>query len=1152
MQRENFIHLHVHTEYSLLDGTIRIPQLIERACQLKMPAVAMTDHGNLHGAVEFVQAANKAGVRPIIGCEFYVAPGSMRERKNTSGLPNNFHLTVLCENNEGYQNLVKLSTASWLDGFYYKPRVDRELLAKHSRGLIVLSGCVKGEANYHLSNGNLQKARESLAAYRDIFGKDNFYVELHDFGLEVQRQNNPQLIRLARELDLKLVAANDVHFLDRSQYDIHEIIVCIGTDTTLDSPNRLRFSPELYFKTPAEMFSLFNEIPEACRNTLSIAERCNVQLEFGKNKYPHFPTPDGLTQEEYLRQICLEGLTKRYGDRAHSDPSLRQRLDYELSVINKTGFASYFLIVWDFIHFAKKNGVPVGPGRGSAAGSLVSYVLEITDVDPIRYGLIFERFLNPERVTPPDIDIDFCMDRRSEVFDYVRRKYGERQVSHIITFGTLGARSAIRDVARVLNKIPTEEIDVFAKLIPATPDITLDSALQRNPEIEKFLKDSPDLQQVWDYAKRLEGLARNPGVHAAGIVIGDRPLDEYIPLCRGQKNIVVTQYSMSPLTDLGLLKMDFLALKTLTVIEDASQLIRKKIPDFNILNIPLDDQDTFDILNRGETLGVFQVEKPGITQVCRRFDVRTIEDIIALLALYRPGPMQFIPNYIERKKGLQPIEYAHPLLEPICRETYGILVYQEQVMRAANVLAGYSLGQADLLRRAMGKKDKEKMDKERKNFVEGCKRVNNIPEEQANAIFDFIAKFAEYGFNKSHSAAYALICYQTAWLKAHHPVEFFCALLSNEEGKTEKLGSIIADCQRVGIQVLPPDINRSELKFTPCVHKGKPAILFGLAAIKNVGAEAIAAALRERNTNGPFTSLGEFCARCPDCKRPLLQSLIQAGAFDCLGTPRYLLDAHLDRILNAASGIHRDRSIGQRSLFDELEFVNPFPTHDDKNLKPWDLDQILAMEKDLLGYYFSGHPLDKYVGNFDSSEICPISELPLKLSNEQTTLKIAGIINAFSKHLSKSKRSFVRITLEDFSSQLEITVWEEQLEKYQNFLAVGKAIEAKIRAVLQDDDTIRATLESASLLKEKRDLKPFELVILFDSLNSEKLERLHSILSNQQGKRPLWLTFKKADGSSLTMRPSQRFCVGNVNALLTEISTALPGLLPSRVAYSVS
>lgn len=1115
---------------------------MQKARQFGMPAVAMTDHGNLFGAVEFVQAANKAGIKPILGCELYVAPGSMRSRDQSSGLPNNFHLTVLCENGEGYGNLVKLSTASWLEGFYYKPRVDRELLAQHSRGLIVLSGCVKGEVHYHLSNGNVQKAQETLAIYRDIFGKDNYFVELQDFGLDAHVHNNPLLLELARKLDIPVIATNDVHFLEPSHHEMHDVMVCIGTNAKLNDTNRLRYSPELYFKSPEEMWTIFREVPEACQNTLAVAERCNVQLEFGKNKYPHFSPPNNLSQEDYLRQLCLEGLRKRYGERAVTDPQLLQRLDYELSVINKTGFASYFLIVWDFIHFAKTHGIPVGPGRGSAAGSLVSYVLEITDLDPIRYGLIFERFLNPERVTPPDIDIDFCMDRRAEVIDYVRQKYGERQVSHIITFGTLGARSAIRDVARVLD-VPLAEVDSFAKLIPSNPDITLSAALERNPDIVKTLESAPHLRQVWEYATHLEGLARNPGVHAAGIVIGDRPLDDYIPLCRGKDNIVVTQYSMAPLTDLGLLKMDFLGLKTLTVIEDASQLIRRKIPDFHISKIPLDDQAAFDILNRGETLGVFQVEGAGITQMCRRFDVRCIEDIIALIALYRPGPMQFIPNYIERKKGLQPIEYAHPLLEPICRETYGILVYQEQVMSAANVLAGYSLGQADLLRRAMGKKDKEKMDKERKNFVEGCKRVNNIPESQANTIFDFIAKFAEYGFNKSHSAAYALLCYQTAWLKAHHPVEFFSALLSNELGKTEKIGTIIADCQRLGIQVLPPDINRSELKFVPCVHNQKPSILFGLAAIKNVGTEAIAAAVQERNRNGPFKSLEDFCARCPDCKRPLLQSLIQCGAFDCFGTPRYLLEAFLDRTLSAASKLQRDRSVGQRSLFDELELLKPMPTHDDKKIPPWPLQKILDYEKDLLGFYFSGHPLDDYIGNFSSREICPIAEMPKRLSEKPEKIRIAGIITSFSKHFSKNQRAFARMVIEDFSSQIEIAIWDDELQKYQEILKVGNVIYATIRASFLDEETIRANLESARLLPKNKKVKPLELLLQYDALSEETLHQLAMVFSRHHGKYPLELVIQRRDGAQLRLRAGKKFQVGDPQPLLEELRSTFPNLL---------
>ena len=697
-----FVHLHCHTEYSLLDGAIRTKDLTKKAAGLGMPAVAMTDHGNLFGAVEFYQAAQKAGIKPIVGCEGYMANGSMRDKNASSSKEASFHTTILAKNNTGYLNLVKLISAAHLEGFYYKPRIDRELLDKHKEGLIVLSGCLKGEMNCRLSAGDPAGAREIAATYRDMFGRENYFVEIHDHGLDQQRRNNPELIKIAREFDLDIVAANDVHFLNREHHASHDVMLCIGTGAMVLDEKRMRYSPELYFKTGDEMAALFAEIPEAISNTVKVAELCNLEMEFGVPKYPAFPAPEGKTREEYLSEICWQGLRERYGERADTDPVLRERLEYEMGVIQKSGFVSYFLITWDFINYAKSNGIPVGPGRGSAAGSLIAYVMRITDIDPLRFGLIFERFLNPERVSPPDIDVDFCMERRGEVIDYVRRKYGERCVSQIVTFGTMGAKSVVRDVGRVLGW-SYGDADRLAKMIPNELNINLASAAEKNPELKNAIENEDATRQLWDHATVLEGLSRNTGIHAAGVVIGDRALDEYIPLCRGKDNEVITQYEMNGLTELGMLKMDFLGLKTLTVLQDAVRLIHEHTPDFDLDAIPMDDKPSFDIYNRGETLGVFQMESGGITNCCKRFDVKNVEDIIAIGALYRPGPMQFIDDYIARKKGQKKIEYHHPLLEQVCAETYGIMVYQEQVQRAANVLAGYSLGDADLLRRAMGK-----------------------------------------------------------------------------------------------------------------------------------------------------------------------------------------------------------------------------------------------------------------------------------------------------------------------------------------------------------------------------------------------------------------------------------------------------------------
>src|SRR5215468_2134122 len=879
MSRDSFVHLHLHTEYSLLDGSIRMRELMKKAAEFGMPAVAMTDHGNLFGAIEFYQEAQRAGVKPIIGCEVYVAPGSHKDRP-PSRRDSAYHFTLLAENETGYKNLVKLVTAAHLDGFHYAPRIDKELLAARSAGLIGLSGCLAGEINSAIQANNIEKAKQSAAEYRDILGTENFFLELHDHGMEEQKKCNAVLVQIARDLDVGLVAANDVHFLQRSNHEAHDVMLCIGTGKMVQDESRMRYLPELYFKSPAEMRQVFREFPEAIANTLHIGERCHLVLEFGRSKYPEYPVPPGKMREGYLRELCFQGLLRRYGERATSDPELKRRLEYELGVLEKTGFVSYLLIVWDFIHFAKERGIPVGPGRGSAAGSIVAYVLGITDIDPLQYGLIFERFLNPDRISPPDIDVDFCEARRGEVLEYVRQKYGERRVAQIITFGKLKAKSVVRDVGRVMGW-SYRDADRIAKMIPNELNITLDGAVVKNAELKRAIATEPATRQRFEHAKVLEGLSRNAGVHAAGVVIADRDLSDYIPLCHDVKgNDVISQYAMGPLNDLGLLKMDFLGLKTLTVIEDTLTLIRKHEPGFSLKNIPVDDPAGFGLYNRGETIGLFQMESGGMTNLSKQFDVKKLDDIIALIALYRPGPMELIPEYVKAKKGITPIKYLHPLLEDICADTYGVMIYQEQVMAAASKLAGYSLAQADLLRRAMGKKDKEKMAKERKNFIDGCAQTNKIPEKKANAIFDLLEKFAGYGFNKSHSAAYGVISYQTAYLKARYPVEFMAGLLSNEINNTEKISVFVGECRRMGIAILPPHINKSGLKFTPetVVAGGDrgvmrntetaavngsdySAIRYGLAAIKHVGEMAMEAAIREREGRGDFTSLDDFCAR---------------------------------------------------------------------------------------------------------------------------------------------------------------------------------------------------------------------------------------------------------------------------------------------------
>ena len=1139
-----FVHLHVHSQYSLLDGAIRMKHLVKRAKELGMPSIALTDHGVLYGAVEFYQEAEKAGIKPIIGCEAYVAPGSMLDRKSAHGGKDAaHHLTLLAADDEGYRNLVKITTAAHLEGFYYKPRVDREFLAAHAKGIIALSGCLKSEVNTALTDGKAGLAMDHAAAYRDIFGAENFFIELADHGIEQQRRNRGGLITIADDLGLGLVATNDVHFLERAHHEAHDVMICIGTGSMIHDEKRMRYVPELYLKSGEEMAALFADRPDAISNTLAIAERCHAKLEFGKSKYPDYTPPEGKTREGYLQELCEEGLRKRFGERAGTDPELRQRLDFELSVLLKTGFTSYFLIVWDFINYAKSRGIPVGPGRGSAAGSLVAYVLGITDLDPLRYGLLFERFLNPDRISPPDIDVDFCPNRRGEVIDYVRDKYGERAVSQIITFGTLGAKSVVRDVGRVLGW-SYGDADRIAKMIPNELNITLNGktdkegkhepgAIEKNPELKKAVEEEPSTGQLWGYASLLEGLSRNSGVHAAGVVIGDRDLSEYIPLARANDGSIVTQYAMGPLTDLGLLKMDFLGLKNLTVIDDASKLIRRHTPDFDIARLPMDDTATFDLLNRGETIGIFQLESGGMTATAKRFQISRFEDIIALIALYRPGPMQFIDDYIERKRGTKKIEYAHPLLEKICSETYGIIVYQEQVQQAASALAGYTLGQADLLRRAMGKKDMEKMKKEREVFVEGCDRVNNIPAKQANAIFDFLEKFAQYGFNKSHSAAYGLVSYQTAYLKANHPVEFMAGLLGNEVNNTDKISVFVAECARMGITILPPDINRSALTFLPEEYPGGRAIRFGLAAIKNVGEAAMASAVAEREKNGPFSSLEDFCSRLDSktVNKKILESLVRAGAFDWDGRHRAALDAAIEGAIGAAASVQRDRASGQVSLFDSFADLAPAAVKDaeDHRVPPWTRAEVLAHEKELLGFYVTGHPLDDYRGSLEAGSYGTTAEA--QAVTEKESLRLAGLlISVEKKYTKKDGRPFGVMTLEDDSGTLEFTAWDESFSKHEEILKPGAVISCTMR-ITPNEGVVRAIGSDFKALQPKPSKKPLRLRIDRTKLSESDLPLIVEAIRKIPGKRRLILEVITPSGTAFPLQLGEEFTFGDEQAL---------------------
>ncbi len=1148
MPSDSFVHLHLHTEYSFLDGAVRMKELMKKAAEFEMPAVAITDHGNLHGAIEFYQEATKSGIKPIIGCEAYMAPGSIKDRPNN---PRDaaYHFTLLAKDETGYRNLVKLISTAHLDGFHYKPRIDKELLAARSAGLIGLSGCLKGEINMAIQSDNLAKARQSVAEFRDILGAENFFLEMHDHGIEAQHKCNQALPRLAREFGLGLVAANDVHFLERSHHETHDVMVCIGTSKMVQDERRMRYPPELYFKSADEMRALFPDHPEAISNTLEIADRINLVLEFGVSKYPEYQMPEGKTREAYLRELCYKGLHDRFGERAETDTELVKRLDYEVGVIEKQGFVSYFLIVWDFIHFAKQRGIPVGPGRGSAAGSLAAYVLGITDIDPLQFGLIFERFLNPERVSPPDIDVDFCKERRGEVLEYVRQKYGERRVSQIVTFNKMNAKSAVRDVGRVIG-LSYGDADRLARMIPAGPgqqNITLAESAAANPELRRAIETEPATRQLWVHATLLEGRSRNFGVHAAGIVIGDRDLSEYVPLRRDPKEKeVITQYPMGPLNDLGLLKMDFLGLRTLTVLHDAVELIRQRLPDFLLEQIPMDDAATFALLNRAETIGIFQLEG-GMTGFCKQFDFKSIDDIIALSALYRPGPMDLIPDYIKRKKGLAKIKYEHPLLEEVCSDTYGVMIYQEQVMAAASRLGGYSLGQADLLRRAMGKKDREKMAKERANFIEGCARTNKIPEKKANAIFDLLEKFAGYGFNKSHSAAYGLISYQTAYLKANYPVEFMAGLLSNEINNTDKISTFVGECKRMGIPILPPDVNRSGLKFSPEAvaavrdpreegdggHRPplqKGAIRYGLAAIKNVGQGAMELAIREREARGDFTSLEDFCRRLDSriANRKMLESLVKCGAFDFLGRERAELFACIDECLAAASATHKDRASGQVSLFDDMPPPASKPTI--KRVLPWTEHEKMSYEKELLGFYVTGHPLDAYAALLSDGRyqtIASLNELP-----DRASFRIGGaIVQVDKKFTKKEGKPFAVVWLEDLTATLEVVLWNEVYATISDALALGRVI--SVQGTLDKrDDALRAVAQKVKLLTpaNSQPRSPNEsngngradseapLVLRFSpTASADEFRQVQAVLAASPGTRPVRLMFCRPDGESLQM-----------------------------------
>ncbi|HEX5646411.1 MAG TPA: DNA polymerase III subunit alpha [Nitrospira sp.] len=1024
----SFVHLHLHTQFSLLDGANQIEPLVRQVKAFGQPAVAMTDHGNMFGAVEFYRKATDAGIKPIIGCEAYMAMGS-RHAKKDSGLAHNdyYHLILLARNLTGYQNLIKLVSKGYLEGFYYKPRIDKELLKAHHDGIIALSGCLSGEIPYLIGQKDMAGAMAVAGEFQEIFGKDHFYLEVQANGLDHQRVANAGLMEIHKKLRIPLAGTNDCHYLKKDDARPHELMLCLQTGKTVSDPNRMKFdTDQLYVKSTEEIAPAFVEFPGAVSNTCRIADHCDLELALNKTHLPQYKVPEGFTNREvYLEHLAVAGLKERLKERPSNKPSTlyEQRLREELMVICSMGFAGYFLIVWDIIRFARSRNIPVGPGRGSAAGSLAAYALRITDLDPLEYTLLFERFLNPERVSLPDIDMDFCMDRRGEVIAYVVDKYGADHVAQIITFGTLGAKAAIRDVGRVLE-LPYAEADKVAKLVPNQLNITLQEALDQEPRLRELVATDAKIKELMEVAQSLEGLARHASTHAAGVVISEGPLTDHVPLYKGANDEIVTQYSMGDVEKIGLVKFDFLGLKTLTMIRRAETLInegRHGKPPLVVDQLPFDDHKTFALLSSGKTTGIFQLESSGMRDLLAGFKPDRFEDIIAIIALYRPGPMDLIPDFIKRKQGKVPITYEMSELEPILKDTYGVIVYQEQVMAIANKVAGFSLGQADILRRAMGKKKPEEMEKLRLKFIDGATH-KHIPDKKAEKLYELIQKFAGYGFNKSHAAAYAVLCYQTAYLKSHYPTEFMAALMTTDMGNTDKIMGYFTECRDLGIKVLGPDVNASQKNFA--VVDG--AIRFGLAAIKNVGEGAVESIVAIRHESGPFTSFFDFCRRVDLHKvnKRMLEGLIKAGAFDSTGAKRAQLMAVLDQAIEDGAAAQRERELGQTNIFGEelsgpdASSAPPLPP-----LAEWDQTQRLKYERELTGFYISAHPLSRYETTIGALSTATTAGLPDCADGKE--VKLCGIIASVKSMLTKKGDRMAYVTLEDLQGTTEIIVFPD-------------------------------------------------------------------------------------------------------------------------------
>ena len=1127
MLHAGFVHLHVHSQYSLLDGACHLERLVGKAKEFKMPALAITDHGNLFGAIDFYRLAQKEGIKPIIGCEVYVAPGSRLERFPQDGhYEGTNHLTLLVKDRSGYKNLIKLVTAGYLEGFYYKPRIDKELLSQHCEGLLALSGCLNREVCRLLAQGEEGKALEVAAWYRDLFGPENYFLELQSHGIEPQRAVNQSLLLMAKKLGLSLVATNDVHYLNAGDHKAHDALLCIQTGKAMAERDRLRFSADqFYFKSPEEMRNLFLEIPEALVNTLAIAERCNLQLEFDKIHLPRYQVPPGDTLDSYLGKISRQGLKERYGEIAEETQG---RLDRELQAIERIGFAGYFLIVWDFIRFAKERGIAVGPGRGSAAGSLVSYALGITNIDPLRYGLLFERFLNPERISPPDMDIDFADDRRDEVIEYVAQKYGKENVSQIITFGTLGAKAVIRDVGRVLG-MPYGEVDKIAKMIPNILNSSLDEAVAQSPPLRESVQSVPEIGELWQIARSLEGLTRHASTHAAGVVISGDPLIEHVPLYRGAKGEITTQYAMGAIEKIGLLKMDFLGLRTLTVIANTLKLIKEtRGVELQADEISFDDPRTFQLLSEARTAGVFQLESSGMRDLLRRLKPERLEDVIALVALYRPGPMEMIPDFINRRHGRVKITYAHPLMEKYLKETYGVMVYQEQVMQIASEMAGFTMGEADILRRAMGKKNLDLMARQREKFVAGAV-ARHVPRAKAEKIFDLMAQFAGYGFNKSHAAAYAVLAYQTAYLKSSYPVEFMAALLTSEMGNTDKTVKYIEECRQTGIEILPPDVNESVNTFRAVKDK----LRFGLAAVKNLGETAIQSILDARLTGGKFTSLHDFSERV-DLRlvnKRVVESLIKCGAFDSLGYRRSQLMATVDQAMDAASALLRDRAKGQVSLLEMLggtaSQAKSYEMHD---IPEWSHAQRLTAEREILGFYVTGHPLSEYEALRKRYATTTTDELSGLRDKE--TVSLFGIVTAVKEISTKNGDRMAFVTLEDLRGSVELIAFPDLYKSKMLYLIKDSPVLVRGQVDI-GEEVIKLLLTDVQPLSDLEG-KPegeLEIVLPIEALSGEVLRQIRTAAANFRGPIPLRLRLHLDQetavvieaGEGLRVRPAPEF-----------------------------